>query len=110
MRIFRVLAYVQTRYNIRKGGYSLAVTGLLSGGICSFNAAWQMPDRFSRVISRIGNYNSIEWKEDTNLPDDGQDYPRKSRANPAEIFEGSQDQENERYGSWPLANIRMANA
>ena len=88
----------------------MTITGLLSDGICSFNAAWQKPDRFSRVISWIGNYTSIQRKEDTNLPDDGQDYPRKSWPNPGEIFEGSQDQENERYGSWPLANIRLANA
>ena len=26
------------------------------------------------------------------------------------LQDGSEDQENDRYGSWPLANIRMANA
>ena len=26
------------------------------------------------------------------------------------LQDGSNDQENDRYGSWPLANIRMANA
>ena len=41
--------------------------------------------------------------------------PRKSCGNPKRnirvwLQDGSADQENERYGSWPLANIRMANA
>jgi hypothetical protein len=33
-----VLADVQSRYNLRKDAYSWAITGLSSGGICSFNA------------------------------------------------------------------------
>jgi enterochelin esterase family protein len=110
-----VLADVQARYNIRKDAYSWAITGLSSGGICSFNAAWQMPDRFSRVISWIGSYASIQWKEDPAIPDGGQDYPekvlRESKRNiRVWLQDGSEDVENERYGSWPLANIRMANA
>ncbi|MGA9813355.1 MAG: alpha/beta hydrolase-fold protein [Terriglobales bacterium] len=110
-----VLADVQSRYNIRKDAYSRAITGLSSGGICSFNAAWQMPDQFSRVISWIGSFTSIQWKEDPAVPDGGQDYPekvlRESRRNlRVWLQDGSEDQENERYGSWPLANIRLANA
>src|SRR5580658_7432567 len=49
-----VLTDVAAKYNIRKDAYSHAITGLSSGGICSFNAAWQMPEQFSRVISWIG--------------------------------------------------------
>lgn len=110
-----VLTDVQSHYNIRQDAYSWAITGLSSGGICSFNAAWQMPDRFSRVISWIGSFTSIQWKEDPALPDGGQDYAekvlRESKRNIRVWLEdGSADQENERYGSWPLANIRMANA
>jgi len=110
-----VLADVQSHYNIRKDAYSWAVTGLSSGGICSFNAAWQMPGRFSRVISWIGSFTSIQWKEDPALPDGGQDYAekilRESKRNiRVWLQDGSTDQEDERYGSWPLANIRMANA
>ena len=72
-----VLAEVEAKYNIRKDAYSHAITGLSSGGICSFNAAWQMPDQFSRVISWIGSFASIQWKEDPANPDGGQDYPEK---------------------------------
>jgi enterochelin esterase family protein len=110
-----VLAEVGAKYNIRKDSYSRAITGLSSGGICSFNAAWQMPDQFSRVISWIGSFASIQWKEDPGNPDGGQDYPEKVLREPHRnirvwLQDGSNDQENDRYGSWPLANIRMANA
>jgi enterochelin esterase-like enzyme len=110
-----VIADVAAKYNIRKDAYSRAITGLSSGGICSFNAAWQLPDQFARVISWIGSFTSIQWKEDPNLPDGGQDYPekvlRESKRNlRVWLQDGSEDMENDRYGSWPLANIRMSNA
>ena len=101
-----VLADVTAKYNIRKDAYSHAITGLSSGGICSFNAAWQMPDEFSRVISWIGSFTSIQWKEDPNNPDGGQDYPEKVLREPKRnirvwLQDGSADMEQERYGSWP---------
>lgn len=110
-----VLAEVEARYNIRKDAYSRAITGLSSGGICSFNAAWQMPDQFSRVISWIGSFTSIQWKEDPAVPDGGQDYPEKVLHEPHRnvriwLQDGSEDLELEKYGSWALANIRLANA
>ncbi|HYK35849.1 alpha/beta hydrolase [Alloacidobacterium sp.] len=110
-----MLADVTAKYNIRKDAYSHAITGLSSGGICSFNAAWQMPDEFSRVISWIGSFASIQWKEQPDIPDGGQDYPEKILREPKRnirvwLQDGANDQENDRYGSWPLANIRMANA
>jgi enterochelin esterase-like enzyme len=110
-----VLADVGTKYNIRKDAYSRAITGLSSGGICSFNAAWQMPDQFSRVISWIGSFASIQWKEDPAVADGGQDYPEKvlhesPRNLRVWLQDGSEDLELDHYGSWPLANLRLANA
>ena len=109
-----IIADIATQYNIRKDAYSRAITGLSSGGICSFNAAWQMPDQFSRVISWIGSFASIQWKEDPGNPDGGQDYPEKVLREPKRnirvwLQDGSGDLEI-RYGSWALDNIRMANA
>jgi enterochelin esterase-like enzyme len=110
-----VLAEVAAKYNIRKDSYSRAITGLSSGGICSLNAAWQLPDQFSRVITWIGSFTSIQWKEDPSAQDGGQDYPekvlRESKRN-IRIWmqDGSEDIESDRYGSWPLANLRLANA
>ncbi|MDQ2844355.1 MAG: alpha/beta hydrolase-fold protein [Acidobacteriota bacterium] len=110
-----ILAEVRAKYNIRNDAYSHAITGLSSGGICSFNAAWQMPEQFSRVISWIGSFTAIQWKENPAIPDGGQDYPEKvlregKRNIRVWLQDGSNDQENDRYGSWPLANIRLANA
>lgn len=110
-----LLPEVQAKYNLRKDAYSHAITGLSSGGICSFNAAWQMPDEFSRVISWIGSFTAIQWHEDPAVPDGGQDYPEKVLREPHRnlrvwLQDGANDQENPNYGSWPLANIRLANA
>jgi enterochelin esterase family protein len=110
-----ILADVGAKYNLRKDAYSHAITGLSSGGICSFNASWQMPDQFSRVISWIGSFTSIQWKEDPANPDGGQDYPEKILREPKRnirvwLQDGANDMENAKYGSWPLANIRMANS
>ena len=109
-----ILADVATKYNLRKDSYSRAITGLSSGGICAFNAAWQMPDQFSRVISWIGSFSAIQWKEDPAVPDGGQDYPDKILREPKRnlrvwLQDGSEDLDL-RYGNWPLANLRMANA
>jgi enterochelin esterase-like enzyme len=110
-----ILAEVGAKYNLRKDAYSHAITGLSSGGICSFNAAWQMPDLFSRVISWIGSFESIQWKEDPANPDGGQDYSDKILREPHRnirvwLQDGSNDLENPKYGDWPMANIRMANS
>lgn len=109
-----ILPEVAGKYNLRKDAYSHAITGLSSGGICSFNAAWQMPDQFSRVITWIGTFVGIQWKEDPSVPDGGQDYPEKVLREPKRnirvwLQDGAEDMEM-RYGSWPLSNIRMANA
>jgi enterochelin esterase-like enzyme len=109
-----ILADVAAKYNLRKDSYSRGITGLSSGGICAFNAAWQMPDQFGRVISWIGSFSAIQWKEDPAVPDGGQDYPDKILREPKRnirvwLQDGSEDLDL-RYGNWPLANLRMANA
>ena len=106
---------VAKRYNLRTDPYSHAITGLSSGGICAFNAAWQMPDEFARVITWIGSFTALQWHEDPAVPDGGQDYPDKvlredHRNLRVWVQDGSNDQENPQHGSWPLDNIRMANA
>jgi len=121
-----ILADVGAKYNLRKDAYSRAITGASSGGICSFNAAWQMTGdtaQFSRVISWIGSFTNIQWADSTGNIDPaqpgvtqgGQDYPDKILREPHRnirvwLQDGSNDMENPNWGSWPLANIRMANA
>jgi enterochelin esterase family protein len=107
-----ILPLVAEKYNIRKDGYSRAMAGDSSGGICAFNAAWQMPDEFSRVLSRIGSFTSIQWRP--GQLEGGNVYPFKIRKEPKRnirvwLQDGSGDLENE-HGSWPLQNIQMANS
>jgi enterochelin esterase-like enzyme len=109
-----ILGEVATKYNLRKDAYSRAITGLSSGGIASFNAAWQLPDQFGRVVSWIGSFSSIQWKEDPANPDGGQDFPEKILREPHRnirvwLQDGAEDLDL-RYGNWPLNNLRMANA
>jgi enterochelin esterase family protein len=100
--------------NVRKDAYSRAISGSSSGGICAFNAAWQMPDQFSRVQSWIGSFTAIQWQERPDVIAGGQDFPDMVLRGPKRNIrmwsqDGANDQEKER-GSWPLDNIRMANA
>jgi len=114
-----LLPEVEAKYNIRKDSYSRGIMGLSSGAICSFNAAWQTPDQFSRVISWIGSYVSLQWKENPEIAEGGQDYPDKMLREPKRnirvwLQDGSRDQQfgpaQQKYGSWIAANLRMANA
>lgn len=107
-----ILAEVGKKYNLRQDGYSRAIAGESSGGIAAFNAAWQKPEWFSRVLSRVGTYTSIQW-----IPgelDGGNIFPFAVRKTPRKNFrvwmsDGSEDLEN-RHGSWPLQNIQLANS
>jgi enterochelin esterase family protein len=107
-----ILAEVQAKYNVRKDGYSRGIAGEPSGGICSFNVAWFDPQQFSRVLSRIGSFTSIQWHPGE--IDGGNVYPFKIRKEPKRnirvwLQDGSNDLENN-HGSWPLQNIQMANS
>jgi len=55
-----VLPEVEKMYKLRPDGYSRAIAGESSGGICAFNTAWYMPDKFSRVHSAVGSLTSIQ--------------------------------------------------
>lgn len=110
-----VLVDVSAKYNLRTDAYSHAITGASSGGICAFNAAWQRPDSFSRVIALVPAFASREWKENPEAPDGGQDYPDKILREPKRnlriwLRDASDDLESEHWGSLPLNNIRVANA
>ena len=107
-----LLAGVYAQYNIRKDSYSRGIAGESSGGICSFNAAWQHPEEFSRVLSTIGSYTSIQWHP--GQIDGGNVYPNKVRKEAKRnirvyLQDGSEDLEND-HGSWPLQNIQLANS
>jgi enterochelin esterase-like enzyme len=107
-----ILAEVAKLYNLRKDTYSHAIAGQSSGGICAFNAAWFHPEMFSRVLSRIGSFTSIQWHP--GQIDGGNVYPFKIRKENKRnirvwLQDGANDLEND-HGSWPLQNIQMANS
>lgn len=107
-----ILAEVDSHYNIRKDAYSRGITGSSSGGICAFNAAWFHNEMFSRVISRIGSFTSIQWHPGE--IDGGNVYPFKIRREAKRnirvwLQDGANDLENN-HGSWPLQNLQMANS
>jgi len=108
-----VLPEVEKMYKLRPDGYSRAIGGESSGGICAFNAAWLMPDKFSRVHSAVGSFTSIQWRPQEKL-EGGNVYPFKVRKEPKRnirvwMSDGADDLENN-HGSWPMQNIQMANS
>lgn len=108
-----LLPQVYAKYNIRREAYSRAIAGDSSGGICAFNAAWQQPDQFSRVLSRVGSFTSIQWNQAAG-GFGGHEYPNKVRKEPKRnirvwLQDGSGDLENT-HGSWPFTNLEMANS
>ncbi len=115
---YELLAEVQSGYNIRRDAYSRGIGGQSSGGICAFNVAWHQSDQFSRVLSRIGSFTSIQWKFGQPDPKEnlegGHAYPFKVRKEPKRnirvwLDDGANDLEND-HGSWPLQNIQLANS
>ena len=108
-----VLPEVEKLYKLRPDGYSRAIGGESSGGICAFNAAWLMPDKFARVHSAVGSFTSIQWRPQEKL-EGGNVYPFKVRKEPKRnirvwMSDGADDLENN-HGSWPMQNIQMANS
>ena len=107
-----IVPEVAKKYNLRTDSYSRAIAGNSSGGICAFNAAYRHPELFSRVLSRVGSFTSIQWKP--GVIDGGNLYPfliRKDTKKNIRVWlqDGYNDLENN-HGSWPLQNIAMANS
>jgi enterochelin esterase family protein len=106
------LPEVQSKYNIRKDGYSRAISGLSSGALGAFTAAWEQPDQFSRVLIWVAPFTSGQWQP--GVRDGGDIYPFRIRKEPKKnlriwIQDGCDDAENAN-GSVPLQNIEVANS
>ena len=83
-----------------------AIAGASSGAICAFTAAWQHPERFSRVFSAVGTYVAMRG---------GNRYPaliRKTEPKALRIFlqDGLYDAWNPLFGDWYEANLLMESA
>ncbi|NDC63649.1 MAG: hypothetical protein EBZ59_06605 [Planctomycetia bacterium] len=84
---------------LSQSGNDRSIAGTSSGGICSFTAAWERPDAFSRVFSCVGSYTAIRG---------GQEYAtlvRKVEPKPIRVFlEGGSKDLNIAWGDWWMAN------
>jgi len=108
-----ILPEIGKTVKMRQDGYSRAMVGESSGGICAFNAAYLKPDQFSRVLSWIGSFAALQVSPAH--PAGGAEYPIIVRREPRKnirvvLQDGAEDQENPRAGSWPLTNIHLANS
>ncbi len=103
--ISELLPEVGKSYNLSSEPNDRALAGASSGAICAFNAAWERPDAFRRVLSTIGTYVGLRG---------GNRFPmliRKTEPKPLRIFlqDGNKDL-NIYAGDWFVANEDMLSA
>lgn len=100
-------------YNLSKNPNDRALSGVSTGAVGAFMAAWNRPDQFHRVLSFIGTY--VAMKGADTLPA----LIRKTEPKPIRIF--LQDGKNDHIvpaepygtfyaGSWPINNEVMFQA
>ena len=103
--IEEILPEVGKKLNLTTDPNLRGLMGSSSGAIAAFNAAWERPDQFRRVLSTIGTYVNIRG---------GQDFPtriRKFEPRPLRVFLQDGRNDNNIYaGSWWVANQDMAAA
>ena len=102
-----IIPEVEKRYGtkFRASPEAWAIAGGSSGGICSFTAAWERPDKFHKVLSWVGSFVDLRG---------GHVYPAQIRITerkPIRVYllDGENDLDNQ-FGNWPLANKQMAAA
>ena len=104
---------VAQKYNLSKDPNDHAISGVSTGAVGAFMAAWNRPDQFHRVLSFIGTF--VAMKGADGLPA----LIRKTEPKPIRIFlqEGKNDHvvPTEPYGtfyagSWPINNQVMLEA
>ena len=100
-----ILPEVARRYNISKDPDDYAIAGSSSGGMAAFNAAWNRPDVFHRVLSFIGSFTNLRGGEGL------ASRIRKTEPKPLRVFlqDGRNDQDIY-SGNWFLANQEIFSA
>jgi enterochelin esterase-like enzyme/sugar lactone lactonase YvrE len=100
-----ILPEVGKLYTLSKNPDDYALAGLSSGGIASFNAAWNRPEAFHRVMSFIGSYTNLRGGDTIAA------MIRKSEPKPLRVFlqDGRADQDIY-SGNWFLANQTIYSA
>ncbi len=100
-----ILPEVGKSYNLSSDPNDRAISGSSSGGIAAFNAAWQRPDAFRRVVSYVGSFTNLRGG------DTFSGLIRKTEPKPLRVFlqDGTKDQ-NIYSGNWYIANQDVAAA
>ena len=100
-----ILPEVGKAYHLSQDPNDRLIGGASSGAICAFNAAWERPDAFRRVLSTIGTYVGLRG---------GNAFPmlvRKTEPKPLRIFLQDGESDLNIYpGSWWVANQDMLSA
>jgi enterochelin esterase-like enzyme len=103
--IEEIVPEIKKIYNITDDPSGRALVGISSGGICAFNAAWQRPDAFGKVISHCGAFFNIRG---------GDKFPemiRRSDKKPIRVFLQSGEKDlNIIWGYLATRNKEMAAA
>src|SRR6204780_4202289 len=91
--------------HLSKNGNDRAIGGASSGAVCAFTAAWERPNKFSRVFSAIGTYVGLRGAE--RYPTLVRNYEQK----PIRVFlqDGANDL-NIYVGVWWKANETLERA
>lgn len=100
-----ILPEVAKHYNISTDPNDRGIAGASSGGIAAFNAAWNRPDSFHRVMSFIGSFTNLRGGDEIAT------LIRKTEPKPLRVFlqDGAADQ-NIYSGNWYLANQEIYSA
>lgn len=103
--IDEMLPELARHYSISKNPNDYAIAGSSSGGMAAFNAAWNRPDAFRRVVSFIGSYTNLRGADSL------ASLVRKTEPKPLRIFlqDGSKDQDTY-SGNWFLGNQTLFSA
>ena len=100
-----ILPQVTKLYNISTDPNDRGIAGVSSGGIAAFNAAWNRPDQFHRVMTFVGSYGNLRGGDEL------ASLIRKTEPKPLRVFleDGTNDLNNY-AGNWYINAQSMFSA